>query len=54
MKAIILSAGQGKRLLPMTATMPKCLLEIQGKTIIEWQIDELPKCGADQITVVTG
>lgn len=54
MKAIILSAGQGKRLLPMTATMPKCLLEIQGKTIIEWQIDELYKCGVDQVTVVTG
>ena len=54
MKAIILSAGQGTRLLPMTATIPKCLLEIQGKTIIEWQIDELHKCGVDQITVVTG
>jgi len=54
MKAIILSAGQGKRLLPMTAAVPKCLLEVQGKTIIEWQIDELHKCGVDQITVVTG
>ncbi len=54
MKAIILSAGQGKRLLPLTAAMPKCLLEVQDKTIIEWQIDELHKCGVDRITVVTG
>jgi len=54
MKAIILSAGQGKRLLPMTATLPKCLLMVHGKTIIEWQIDELHKCGIDQIIVVTG
>lgn len=54
MKVIILSAGQGKRLLPLTAKIPKCLLEIQGKTLIEWQIDELHKCGIDQITVVTG
>ncbi len=54
MKVIILSAGQGKRLLPLTAKIPKCLLEIQGKTLIEWQIDELHKCGLDQITVVTG
>jgi len=54
MKAIILSAGQGTRLLPMTATIPKCLLEIRGKTIIEWQVDELHKCGVDRITVVTG
>lgn len=54
MKVIILSAGQGKRLLPLTAKIPKCLLEIQGKTLIEWQIGELHKCGIDQITVVTG
>ena len=54
MKVIILSAGQGKRLLPLTANIPKCLLEIQGKTLIDWQIGELHKCGIDQITVVTG
>lgn len=54
MKVIILSAGQGKRLLPMTATLPKCLLTVQGKTIIEWQIDELHKCGIEEITVVVG
>jgi choline kinase len=54
MKAIILSAGQGKRLLPLTAEVPKCLLPIQGKTLIEWQIDELSKCGIHRITVVTG
>jgi len=54
MKAIILSAGQGKRLLPLTAEVPKCLLPIQGKKLIEWQIDALHRCGVDQITVVTG
>lgn len=54
MKVIILSAGQGTRLLPLTAKIPKCLLEIQGKTLLEWQIGELHKCGVDQITVVTG
>ena len=54
MKVIILSAGQGTRLLPLTAEKPKCLLEIQGKTLLEWQIEELHKCGVDQITVVTG
>lgn len=54
MKAIILSAGQGKRLLPLTATLPKCLLEVQGKTLLEWQVGELHKCGVNEITVVTG
>ncbi len=54
MKAIVLSAGQGRRLLPLTAASPKCLLPVQGKTLIEWQIDELNKCGIHRITVVTG
>ncbi|MBT8368191.1 MAG: phosphocholine cytidylyltransferase family protein [Deltaproteobacteria bacterium] len=54
MKAVILSAGQGKRLLPLTADSPKCILPIMGQTLIEWQIDELAKCGIDRVTVVVG
>lgn len=54
MKAVILSAGQGKRLLPLTADSPKCILPILGQTLIEWQIDELAKCGIEQVTVVLG
>jgi len=54
MKAVILSAGQGKRLLPLTADRPKCILPVQGRTMIEWQIDELAKCGIDKLTVVLG
>ncbi len=54
LKAIILSAGQGKRLLPMTSSMPKCMLEVAGKTIIERQIDTLHDAGVDDIVIVTG
>ena len=54
MKAVILSAGQGKRLLPLTADRPKCILPVQGRSMIEWQIDELVKCGIDRVTVVLG
>lgn len=54
MKAIILSAGQGKRLLPFTAERPKCAVAIHGKSMIEWQIDELLKCGVTDISVVLG
>jgi choline kinase len=54
MKAVILSAGQGKRLLPLTADCPKCILPVRGRTLIEWQIDELSKCGIDQVIVVLG
>ena len=54
MKAIILSAGQGKRLLPLTEHLPKCLLQVQGKTILEWQLDTLFACGVTDVTVVVG
>ena len=54
MKAIILSAGHGRRLLPMTAETPKCLLDIHGSTVVEWQIDHLIENGIDDITVVVG
>ena len=54
MKAIILSAGQGRRLLPLTATSPKCLLKIGGRTVLEWQVKTLAGAGIDDIVVVTG
>lgn len=54
MKAIILSAGHGRRLLPMTAEIPKCLLDIRGRTVVEWQIDHLIENGITDITVVVG
>jgi len=54
LKAIILSAGQGRRLLPLTEDMPKCCLEIEGKTLLEWQIDSLTANGISEIVVVTG
>ena len=52
-KAVILSAGQGRRLLPLTSNSPKCLLPISGKPIIEWQIDALLTAGIKEIIIVT-
>jgi len=54
MKAIILSAGQGKRLLPLTSELPKCLLPVGDKPLIAWQIEALHAAGIDDIAVVTG
>ncbi len=54
MKAIILSAGQGSRLLPMTEELPKCLLPLAAMTVLEWQITRLDESGFDEIVVVTG
>lgn len=53
-KAIILSAGQGKRLLPLTRDCPKSLLTVAGKSILEWQIDYLLAAGVENISIVTG
>jgi choline kinase len=54
MKAIILSAGQGSRLLPLTEGRPKCLLPLGPRTLIEWQIWALTQSGVDEIAVVVG
>ena len=54
MKAIILSAGQGRRLMPMTESVPKCCLMLEGTTLLGHQIDALMANGIDDIVVVTG
>jgi choline kinase len=53
-KAIILSAGKGSRLLPLTVHRPKCLIELSGKSLLEWQLDALQGAGIADIVVVTG
>lgn len=53
-KAIILSAGQGKRLSPLTDTRPKCLVELSGRSVLEWQIRHLRQAGITEVVVVTG
>jgi len=52
--AVILSAGQGKRLSPLTDSRPKCLVQIGGRPILEWQIRALAEAGVEDISVVTG
>ena len=54
MKAIILSAGQGRRLMPLTSNMPKCCLPLHGISILEWQLTQIAQCDIDEVVVVTG
>ncbi|MFD1702378.1 NTP transferase domain-containing protein [Methylopila henanensis] len=54
MKAIILSAGQGRRLLPLTAETPKCLIPFSGRSLLEWQVRALHAAGVMDVVVVTG
>jgi choline kinase len=54
MKAIILSAGQGSRLGHLTDDRPKCLIDFNGRTLLDRQLDTLAANGIDEAVVVTG
>ncbi|MBK8253919.1 MAG: isocitrate lyase/phosphoenolpyruvate mutase family protein [Polyangiaceae bacterium] len=52
--AVILAAGQSQGLLPLTENLPKPMLDIKGKTILERQVEVLNACGVKDIAVVRG
>jgi choline kinase len=54
MHVILLSAGVGKRLAPYTEVRPKCLMDVQGHTLLERHLVHCARNGADQMTVVVG
>ena len=41
MKAIILAAGRGSRMKNLTDEKPKCLIELHGKALLDWQIQAI-------------
>lgn len=51
MKAMILAAGLGTRLKPITDRLPKALLPIGGKTLLEWQLDKLRAAGIREVVI---
>jgi choline kinase len=51
---IILNAGQGKRLLPLTKEKPKCLVEVSGQPMMAWQLQALSGFDLGRVTIVTG
>lgn len=52
MKAIILAAGRGTRLQPITETRPKSMIPVLCKPILEWHIEALLKAGFEEVVVV--
>src|SRR5262249_35064872 len=54
MQAIILAAGLGVRLQPFTQTKPKCLLEVNGVTILENCLNNLAQVNCKKIVIVVG
>jgi N-acetyl-alpha-D-muramate 1-phosphate uridylyltransferase len=51
MKAMLLAAGRGERLRPLTDHTPKPLLEVGGRTLIEWQIERLLRAGVREFVI---
>jgi choline kinase len=54
MQAIILAAGQGTRLRPLTDSCPKCLVEVRGKPILQYQLESLSEAGVRECIIVVG
>lgn len=54
MKAVILAAGRGLRIHPVTLGMPKCLLEFGGQAILDYQVEALWAAGISRIGIVIG
>lgn len=54
MKALVLSAGQGRRLLPLTEDRPKSSLDAGGKSLLSWQLDEFAQTPISEVVVLTG
>jgi choline kinase len=54
MRAIIIGAGRGRRLMPTTEDAPKCFAEIRGKRILDWTLDALKAGGVTDICFIGG
>lgn len=54
MKAIIIGAGRGSRLMPTTADTPKCFAEVAGKRMLDWAIDAFRQNDIDDIVFIGG
>jgi choline kinase len=54
MKAIILAAGRGSRMKNFTDDRPKCLVELRGRSLLDWQLQALHDAGITKIAIVTG
>ena len=54
MNAIILCGGLSTRLGEITKTIPKILLEVGGKTVLDWQLDKLKRAGIDTVVFAAG
>ena len=52
--SIILAAGEGTRLRPLTNKVPKCMVTLFGKSLLEWQLNIFRECNIKDISIITG
>jgi len=53
-KAIIIGAGRGRRLMPLTDDVPKCYAPVAGRRILDWTLDALRTAGLDDVVFIGG
>ena len=51
MRVMLLAAGRGERMRPLTDAMPKALVEVAGRPLIEWHLERLAACGCRDIVI---
>jgi choline kinase len=54
LKGILIAAGRGQRLMPLTDDVPKCYAEIAGRRILDWCVDALGRAGCSDLVFVGG
>lgn len=54
MQGVVIAAGKGLRLRPLTDKIPKCMVDIKGKPLLEHILERLVKVGVDEVHVVVG
>jgi MurNAc alpha-1-phosphate uridylyltransferase len=54
MRAMILAAGRGERLRPITDDIPKALVEVGGKSVLEWHLERVSEAGIRQVVINLG
>jgi choline kinase len=54
MRAIIIGAGRGRRLMPNTEKSPKCFAQVQGRRILDWTLDALRSGGVEEVCFIGG
>ena len=51
--ALLLAAGRGERMRPLTDTTPKPLLQVQGQPLLQWHLAALQEAGVEQVVINT-